>query len=118
MKKMSFILSIVCLAGIVSLTASGLGANESGKAIFEKRGCGACHDRTKDQTIDGLGPSLNQIAEAYKGHEEDFISFLKCESNPLVDKARFSVMHEQVVKVKDMSDADLKALQKFICHGE
>jgi len=117
-KKTAAILFIVCLAGTLSLTAAGSGESESGKDIFEKRGCGACHDRTKDQSIDGLGPSLNQIAEAYKGHEGDFISFLKCESSPLVDKARFTIMHEQVVKVKDMSDSELEALQKFICHGE
>jgi cytochrome c len=112
------ILFIVCLAGVLSLTAAGSEASESGKVIFEKRGCGACHDRTKDQTIDGLGPSLNQIAEAYKGHEGDLSKFLKCENKPLVDKSRFSIMHEQVVKVKDMSDSELKALEKFICHGE
>ena len=118
MKKMALILFIVCLAGTLFLTTAGSGESESGKAVFEKRGCGACHDRTKDQTIDGLGPSLKQIAEAYKGHEGDFTKFLKCESKPLVDEARFMVMHEQVVKVKDMSDSELKALEKFICHGE
>jgi cytochrome c len=117
-KKSAVILFMVCLAVNLSLRVADSGESEGGKAIFEKRGCGACHDRTKDQTIDGLGPSLKQIAEAYKGHEGDFIDFLKCESNPLVDKARFSIMHEQVVKVKDMSDSDLKALQKYICHGE
>jgi len=118
MKKMAFMLITVCLVGILTLTVAGSGASESGKVIFEKRGCGACHDRTKDQTIDGLGPSLNQIAEAYKGRKGDFSKFLKCESTPLVDKARFSIMHEQVVKVKDLSDSELKALEKFICHGE
>jgi len=118
LKKIALILFIVCLAGILSLTVAGSRASESGKAIFEKRGCGACHDRTKDQTFNGLGPSLNQIAEAYKGREGEFSTFLKCESKPLVDKARFSIMHEQVVKVKDMSDSELKALEKFICHGE
>jgi cytochrome c len=111
-------LFMVCLAATHTLRAVGSEQSESGKAIFEKRGCGACHDRTKDQSIDGLGPSLNQIAEAYKGHEGDFISFLKCESSPLVDKARFTIMHEQVVKVKGMSDSELKALEQFICHGE
>ena len=118
MKKMALMLTTVCLAGILALTVAGSGASESGKVIFEERGCGACHDRTKDQTIDGLGPSLNQIAQAYKGREGDLSKFLKCESKPMVDKARFSIMHEQVVKVKEMSDSELKALEKFICHGE
>jgi cytochrome c len=115
-KKIAVILFMVCLAGTLSLRAADSG--ESGKAIFEKRGCGACHDRTKDQSVDGLGPSLKQIAEAYKGHEGELASFLKCERKPLVDEARFSIMHEQVVKVKDMSDAELKALEKFICHEQ
>ena len=118
MKKLALILFIVCLAGTLSLIAASSGESESGKAIFEKRGCGACHDRTEDQTTDRLGPSLQQIAEAYKGHEGDFSKFLKCETEPLVDKAKFSIMHEQVVKVKGMSDSELKALEKFICQGE
>ena len=112
------ILFMVCLAATLSLRVAGSGGSESGKAIFEKRGCGACHDRTEDQTADRLGPSLQQIAEAYKGHEGDFSKFLKCESKPLVDTPRFSIMHDQIVKVKDMSDAELKALEKFIFHGE
>ena len=118
MKKTVVILFMVCLAANLSLRVADSGESESGRAIFEKRGCGACHDRTKDQTIDGLGPSLNQIADAYKGHEGDFSKFLNCESKPLVDKARFSIMHEEIVKVKGMSDSELKALEKFICHGE
>jgi cytochrome c551/c552 len=118
MKKTAVVLFMVCLAATVSLRAAGSGASESGKAIFEKRGCAACHDRTEDQTSDRLGPSLQQIAEAYKGHEGDFSKFLKCESKPLVDEPRFSIMHDQVVKVKDMSDAELKALEKFVLHGE
>ena len=118
MKKTAMILLIVCIAATVSLEAASSGESESGKVIFEKRGCGACHDRTQDQTSDHLGPSLQQIAEAYKGHEGEFCKFLKCESKPLVDEPRFAIMHDQVVKVKDMSDAELKALEKLILHGE
>jgi cytochrome c len=118
MKKTAVILFIVCTAATVSFSVASSGESESGKAIFDKRGCGACHDRTKDQTPDRLGPSLQQIAEAYKGHEGEFSKFLKCESKPLVDEPRFSIMHDEIVKVKDMSDADLKALEKFILHGQ
>ena len=118
MKKNTMILFMVCLAATLSIRVAGSGESESGKAIFEKRGCAACHDRTEDQTADRLGPSLQQIAEAYKGHEGDFSKFLKCESKPLVDEPRFAIMHDQVVKVKGMSDAELRALEKFILHGE
>lgn len=118
MKKTAMILLIVCIAATVSLGVASSGEGESGKVIFEKRGCGACHDRTQDQTSDHLGPSLQQIAEAYKGHEGEFCKFLKCESKPLVDEPRFPIMHNQVVKIKDMPDAELKALEKFILHGE
>jgi cytochrome c len=117
-KKTTMILFMVCLAATVSFRIASSGESESGKVIFEKRGCGACHDRTQDQTSDRLGPSLQQIAEAYKGREGDFRKFLKCESKPLVDEPRFAIMHDQIVKVKDMSDAELKALEKFILHGE
>jgi len=118
MKKTAMILFMICLAGTVSLRAAGSGESTSGKVIFEKRGCGVCHDRTKDQTSDRLGPSLQQIAEAYKGHEGELSKFLRCESKPLVDEPRFAIMHDQIVKVKDMSDAELQALEKFILHGE
>jgi cytochrome c len=114
MKNIALLFFIFCLAGILSLTEGFSGESESGKAIFDKRGCAACHDPTKDQSVLGLGPSLEQIAEAYKGHEEDITKFLKCESNPLVDAARFSTMHGQIVKMKEMSDSEMKALEKFI----
>ena len=118
MKKTATILFIVCIAATASLGGASSGESESGKVVFEKRGCGGCHDRTQDQTSDRLGPSLQQIAEAYKGREGDLSKFLKCESKPLVDEPRFAIMHDQVVKVKDLSDAELKALEKFILHGK
>ena len=118
MKRTALIFLTVYIASLITLSEGVSEENEERARLFEQRGCGACHDRTKDQTIDGLGPSLKQIAEAYKGHEGDLTSFLKCESKPLVDETRFSIMHAQVVKVKHMSESELKALEKFIFHGE
>jgi cytochrome c len=115
-KKIVFTLFLVGLAGNILAVDAGSEEIENGKAIFEKRGCAACHDPTTDQSVLGLGPSVRQICEAYKGHEGDVTKFLKCESKPLVDPARFSIMHEQVVKVKGMSAAELAALEKFLCH--
>lgn len=116
MKKIVFILFLVGLAGNIPRVDAGSDEIENGKVIFEKRGCGACHDPATDQSVLGLGPSVQQICEAYKGHEGDLSKFLKCESKPRVDPARFSTMHEQIVKVKGMSAPELEALQKFLCH--
>jgi cytochrome c551/c552 len=115
-KKTALLLFLASLTGTLFFVDAGSGEIEEGKAIFEQRSCAACHDPIKDQSVLGLGPSLQQICEAYKGHEGDVSKFLKCESKPLVDRARFSTMHEQVVKLKDLSDSELKALENFICH--
>ena len=37
---MALLVTTVCLAGILALTVADSGASESGKVIFEKRGCG------------------------------------------------------------------------------
>lgn len=94
-------------------------AGRDGARIFQERGCGACHDATKDQSIYGLGPSMEQIAEAYKGREEELTRFLKGGCGPIMDEERFyPTMHGEIVKLKDLSDAEIKELQKHICGQE
>jgi cytochrome c551/c552 len=115
-KKALLILFFISLAGTLSYVDAGSGGNVSGKAVFDQRGCAACHDGTKDQSVLGLGPSFQQICEAYKDSDADLNKFMKCESSPLLDKARYSTMHEQIVKIKSLSDAELKALLHYICH--
>jgi cytochrome c len=115
MKRIALILFMVAMAGMITLEEGVSEESENGIRLFKERGCGACHDRTKDQTIDGLGPSLNQIAEAYEGREDDLVEFLKGGCDPIVDEARFSIMHGEIVKITGLSESQLKDLQKYVC---
>ena len=118
MKNMAFIFLIVILAGTCPQLTESSEKEKIGYTVFEQRGCGACHDRTKDQTIHRLGPSLEQIAEAYEGREEDLETFLKGGCGPIVDEARYEIMHGEIVKLKGLSDAQIRDLRLYICGEE
>ena len=114
MKRLSTMILILSLAAIFSMMRTGFAENEIGRRIYNERGCAACHHPTEDQIRLGLGPSLKQIAQAYKGHEGDITKFLRCERTPIFDKTKFPTMHDQIVLIKALSDSELEALAKFI----
>ena len=115
MKRTAFILCMLGMAGMIPLNEGGSEETEKGIQLFEQRGCAACHDRTEDQTIYRLGPSLEQIAEAYKGREDDLETFLKGGCGPIIDEARFEIMHGEIVKLKGLSDSQIRDLREYIC---
>ena len=115
MKTKLLVFLIAILAGVAPPPTGASEEGEIGVQLFQERGCGACHDRTKDQTLYRLGPSLNQIAEAYKGHEADLELFLKGGCEPIVDEVRFEIMHGEIVKIKGLSDSQIRDLRKYIC---
>ena len=81
-----------------------------GKAIFQSKGCSACHQVDKDS----VGPSLKKIADVYKEKEADLIKFLKGEGKAIVDPAKEAIMKPQINTTKSMKDDELKALVKYI----
>lgn len=82
-----------------------------GKELFEGAGnCFACHKA--DQKI--IGPSLVEIATIYKDQNADIVAFLREKSAPIVDPSQYSVMKTNFVITKEMSDADLQAIESFI----
>lgn len=82
-----------------------------GKEIFEDKGnCVACHQPS--QKI--VGPSTESIAKIYKEKNGSIVSFLKDESDPLVDPSQYSVMKANFAITKNMSDEELKALETYI----
>ena len=113
--KPGLILFMVGMTAIIATKAGFSEANEKGSQLFKERGCGACHDRTKDQTIYRLGPSLDQIAETYRGHESDLELFLKGGCDPIIDEARYEIMHGEIVKLKGLTDSQIRDLRKYIC---
>ena len=118
MKRIALILFMVGQAGMIGAEGGVVEEREHGVVLFKERGCGACHDRTKDQTIYGLGPSIGQIAEAYEGRGDDLAKFLRGGCDPIVDEARFEIMHGEIIKIKGLSDAQIKDLQKYICREQ
>lgn len=118
MKKIAFLLFIFCLVGIFSLTEGFSGESENGSKIFSQRGCAVCHDKFEDQTTWGLGPSLKQISEAYKDHEDDLTKFLKGGCKPIIDESRFEIMHGEIISINDLSDSQIEALVRFVYQGE
>ena len=114
MKRIAFLPLVFCIVGIVSSTRGLSEESASGSSMFRKR-CVQCHDRNKDQTVWGLGPSLKQISEAYKGREDDMAKFLKGGCKPIVDESRFPIMHGEVIKISELPDAQIKALVRFVC---
>jgi len=118
MKRTALILLMVGIAGLLTLREGASEENEEGARLFKERGCWACHDRTKDQSALGLGPSIEQVAEAYEGHEDEMVKFLRGGCDPIVDEARFPIMHGEIVKMKSLSDSEIRALQKYMCGEE
>jgi len=78
--------------------------------LFENNGCVACHK--VDQK--SIGPSLKDIAAAYKGKEDQMFKFLKGQAEAIVDPAQFAVMQTNLEITKKMSDEDVKAIVDYI----
>lgn len=83
----------------------------SGQELFEGKGtCTACH--LPDQKV--IGPSIAEIAKIYKEKKGSIVSFLKEESDPIVDPSQYEVMKANFAITKQMSDEELKALEEYI----
>ena len=82
-----------------------------GKEIFEGKGnCTACHQM--DQKV--IGPSLQEIAKIYKEKNGNMVSFLKDESEAIVDPSQFAVMRANLEITRTFSDEELKGLEAYI----
>ncbi len=100
---------IMAAAMGVIITAGGAFATD-GKAIFQSKGCAACHN----PTVDTVGPSLKKIAQVYAGKLDELIAFLKGQGKPHVDPAKFPIMQPQLNQLKSLSDAEIKALAEYM----
>jgi cytochrome c len=100
---------LVLSALSVAVLAAGSFAAD-GKALFQQKGCTACHQAAADT----VGPALKKIAATYKGKEADLIKFLKGQGKAIVDPAKEAVMKPNLNTTKAMKDDELKALAQFI----
>jgi cytochrome c len=84
---------------------------EIGKAIYNGKGtCAACHKENEKL----IGPSLKDIATIYKDKKASIVTFLKGESDAIVDPSQAAVMQPNLVLTKKMTDEELKGLEAYI----
>jgi len=83
---------------------------EKGEALFTEKGCVACH--APDSKV--VGPSLVDISAGYNKDAAKMASFLKEESEAIIDPEQFAVMQGNLAITKEMSEEDLNALVAFI----
>ena len=89
-------------------------AGVDGKKLFMENGCAACHNLDKKT----VGPSIKEIAAAYKDKKDNMIKFLKEEADAIVDPAQFAVMKPNLAPTKKMSDAELNALVDYFMNAQ
>ncbi|MEJ5172521.1 MAG: c-type cytochrome [Hydrogenothermaceae bacterium] len=99
---------VVAVASVMAVASASFATD--GKALFQQKGCTACHQAAADT----VGPSLKKIAAAYAGKEADLIKFLKGEGKAIVDPAKEAIMKPQINTTKAMKDDELKALAQFM----
>jgi cytochrome c len=81
-----------------------------GKELYDGKGnCVACH-QPEEKVI---GPSMQEIATAYKAKNANMPAFLKGEAAPIVDPSQYDVMKTNFAITKTMSDEELKALEAY-----
>lgn len=124
MKKIVFLFAVLALLSCKKESQEPFGKPEAsaesetvkspevlGKEIFETKGnCVACH--LPDSKV--VGPSIKEIARIYKEKNGDIVTFLKGDSEPLVDPSQFEVMKTNFAITEEMSDEELKALEAYI----
>ena len=83
---------------------------KTGQEIFDGKGnCFTCHKSGEK----AIGPSIEQIAIAYKGKPGDMVKFLKEEADPIVDPEQYEVMKTNLYLTKTFSDTELKGLEDY-----
>lgn len=81
-----------------------------GQEIFDGKGnCLTCHKSGEK----AIGPSIEQIAEAYKSKPGEMVKFLKEEAKPIVDPSQYEVMKTNLYLTKTFSDDELKGLEDY-----
>lgn len=119
MKNIFFVLALLLLVSCKNETKESFGkpkhdesaVDVSGQDLFENKGtCTACH--LPEQKV--IGPSITEIAKIYKEKGASIVSFLKEESDPIVDPSQYEVMKANFAITKLMSEEELKALEDYI----
>ena len=82
----------------------------AGEKLFNDKGCTACHQVSAKV----IGPGLQTIANAYAENPSEIVSFLKEESEAIVEPALYPTMQVNLNLTKEMNEEELNALKEFI----
>ncbi|UQD55642.1 c-type cytochrome [Flavobacterium sp. K5-23] len=98
---------------VESASSEGMKAatpEKMGESLFNGKGnCFSCHKiDTKS-----IGPSVQEIAKIYKDKNQNMVSFLRGESDAIVDPTQFEVMKANFAITKAMSEEELKAIEAY-----
>ena len=99
---------LIAVAGIFLFSLSALA--EDGQTTFNTLHCGICHKPDTGASM----PSLKEISAAYKGKEDQLSSYLKGDSEPLVNPQKKGTMTVFIEKTKKLDDGQRKDLADFI----
>ena len=110
MKKLIWIAVVGLILPAVTAAA------EDREAIFKAQNCISCHRPTSSSKVN---PSLADIARAYQGKEDQLLSYLKGESDPIVRPEKAHLMKRHLKKTEALPDPDRKALAEYLLsHGK
>jgi len=112
MKKVASLLALIAFVSASAVYADA----KAGETITKKKGCGSCHNPTKDQLKSGLGPSWQNVAKAYNGDKAALLAFFNGNDQPKVDAGKYkSIMKAQLnSNIKRLSDAEKSDLADYI----
>jgi cytochrome c len=115
MRKLVFIITVILFISCKKEESQTFNKKETavkfGKTLFEGKGnCIACHQA--EQKI--IGPSIQEIAKIYKEKNASIVSFLREESEPIIDPTKYDIMKTNFTITKSMNDEELKALENYI----
>ena len=99
---------LIVVAGLFLISMNAYA--EDGQATFDSLRCGICHKPDTGKTM----PSLKDIAAAYKGKENQLLSYFKGDSEPIVSPQKKGTMKAFNEKTKKLEDDQRKALADFI----
>ena len=108
MKPFALMTLIVC--GCLMLGTMLWAGNTVGEAAFQSLRCHTCHKPDRRSA----GPSLSEIAKAYRGQQQGLVQYLKGETEPLIDLGKRKVMERKLKKTKEISDTERKDLADYI----
>jgi cytochrome c551/c552 len=102
--------NILILFAIFALSAPAVAA-EQGETLFKSQGCTACH---RPESASKVNPSLTEIAQMYRGKEDQLTLYLNGEAEAIVKPDKAGMMKRHIEKTKQLSDADRKSIAEFI----